>query len=331
MPSIAPDMSTIRSSNNRSPSESIVHVAVAVIRNENNEILIQQRAANTHQGGLWEFPGGKLEEGETVEQGLIREIKEELDIQVLLSRPLIKIQHDYGDRHVLLDVHFIEQWQGQVIANESQPLKWVAPEALINYSMPAADKPIVSAIQLPSHYVITPSKIEQPEAVLNRLEQLLNQEEKLFLYRVKSLQGMTHEELIQEFLERCDNFGAKLILHEQNKVNLPVHGIHLTESGLAQATDFDASKGLISASCHSLESLLKAQTIGASFAMLSPVMETQSHPGEPALGWQAFEEIVDRVNIPVYALGGMSPGHIKDSYKFGAQGIAAISHFWKDL
>lgn len=328
MRNTAPDMST-NSSSDRSQSESIVHVAVAVIRNDNNEILIQQRAADTHQGGLWEFPGGKLEQGETLQQGLIREIKEELDIQVLKYRPLIKIQHDYGDRHVLLDVYFIEQWKGRVLAKENQPIIWVKPDELSNYSMPAADKPIVSAIQLPSHYVITPSKIEEPEAVLNRLEQLLDQGEKLFLYRVKSLQGMTHEELVQAFLERCDNFGARLIVHEQNKVKVSVHGLHLTESGLAKAAELDTSNNLISASCHSYESLLKAQQLGASFAMLSPVMETQSHPGEPALGWQAFEEIVDHVNIPVYALGGMSPDLVQDAWQHGGQGIAAISHFWK--
>ena len=309
---------------------SVVHVAVAVIKNNKNEILIQKRAANTHQGGLWEFPGGKLEQNETLEQGLAREIHEELDLQVLQSRPLIKIQHDYGDRHVLLDVHCIEQFQGEAVAKENQPIQWVKAEDIRSYDMPKADIPIVSAIQLPRHYVITPSTIDNPDLILERFRQLLDAGERLFLYRVKRLNGMSHQELIEAFLNQCEKYNAKLIVHEKNQVDVSVHGLHLTESGLAQANNLETSEKLVSVSCHSHESLLKAQQLGASFAMLSPVMATQSHPGEPALGWKAFEEIVSKVNIPVYALGGMSPELVEDAWNHGAQGIAAISHFWKN-
>ena len=115
----------------------------------------------------------------------------------------------------------------------------------------------------------------------------------------------------------------------QNQVNIPAHGLHLTESGLSLISHLENPEKLTSVSCHTYESLLKAQQLGASFAMLSPVMETQSHPGEPALGWKSFEEIIDQVNIPVYALGGMSPDLVKAAWQHGAQGIAAISHFWK--
>ena len=311
---------------------SIVHVAVAVIKNELNQTLIQQRAADTHQGGLWEFPGGKLEAGETLEQALQREIHEELGIQVESSRPLIKVSHDYGDRKVLLDVHLVRQWCGQIQAREQQPLQWVGDEDLNNYPMPEADRPIVSALQLPSSYVITPSQIETPDKLLIHLERLLEQGERLFLYRVKSLLGMRHEELIDAMLIRCHRHQAKLLIHEKNRQQLTksieADGRHLTEDSLMGIDSGNLSQGLLSVSCHSLEALKKAQAIGADFAMLSPVEETGSHPGVLPLGWPAFAEIVSQANIPVYALGGMTVDKLEKAWLHGAQGVAGISSWW---
>lgn len=313
---------------------SIVHVAVAVIKNPQNQILIQQRAADTHQGGLWEFPGGKLETGETLVQALEREILEELDISVESSRPLIQISHDYGDRVVLLDVHLVNQWSGEVRALENQPLQWVDSSELQNYAMPEADKPIITTLQLPSSYVITPTHVESPDKLLDRMEQLLQQGERLFLYRIKSLQGLPHEELLAAMWDRCQSYNAQLLLHQNNhqalSASIDISGIHLTEQGLQQIEPNFVAKGLLSVSCHSLEALQKAQDIGADFAMLSPVQATSSHPGVTPLGWQSFADIVARTNIPVYALGGMTADMLEMAWGYGAQGVAGISSWWKD-
>lgn len=316
---------------------SVVHVAVAVIQNPHNEILIQQRAENTHQGGLWEFPGGKLEKGETLKEALEREIREELGITVNSSRPLIRISHDYGDRSVLLDVHYVYDWSGQVQALEGQPLQWILREKLSDYDMPEADKPIVTALNLPPVYVITPPHIHDAKNFLRILDTLLLQGERLFLYRVKSVQGFSHEELIAEMLSRCKKCNARLLIHEKNQqalVNISQGdferiGIHLTEEGLMQAESASFSERLLSVSCHSLETLKKAQDINADFAMLSPVETTASHPDTEPLGWESFARIVEQVNLPVYALGGMTKEKTDLAWLYGGQGVAGISSWWK--
>ncbi len=124
-----------------------VHVAVGVILDGDRNILLSLRADNAHQGGLWEFPGGKVEPAESLEIALRRELKEELDILPLRTSPLIEVSHDYGDKSVLLDVHLVWEFSGTPRGLEGQPLAWVAPAELPGYDFPAANLPIVEAVQ----------------------------------------------------------------------------------------------------------------------------------------------------------------------------------------
>jgi 8-oxo-dGTP diphosphatase len=125
----------------------IVHVAVGVVCNQQQQVLIALRRADQHQGGLWEFPGGKVEAGESVESALCREFREEVSLQLESYEPLIKIHHDYGDKQVLLDVWRILVWRGEACGREGQPLAWVNIGNLQDYHFPAANKPIVEALQ----------------------------------------------------------------------------------------------------------------------------------------------------------------------------------------
>jgi 8-oxo-dGTP diphosphatase len=125
----------------------LVHVAVAVITNDKAEVLLTRRHSQSHQGGLWEFPGGKLEAGESLAEALRRELLEELDLDVQAHEPLLQIQHDYGDKQVLLDVHRVTAFSGQPRPCEGQPMCWVSSTALSDYEFPAANKPIVAALQ----------------------------------------------------------------------------------------------------------------------------------------------------------------------------------------
>lgn len=133
-----------------------IRVAVAVISNPKGEILLTRRANDKHQGGLWEFPGGKCEPGEAVFDTLVREISEELDIKVTAAAPLISIPYQYPDLHVLLEVYRVTAFNGQPRGAEGQPMQWVSPEQLDSIALPAANRPIVRAIQLPELYLITP-------------------------------------------------------------------------------------------------------------------------------------------------------------------------------
>ena len=123
-----------------------VHVAVGVILDSSRRVLLTRRAADSHQGGLWEFPGGKVEPGESLAVALARELHEELGIRVRRSSPLLEVRHDYGDKQVRLDVHVVWEFEGQALGREGQPLAWVAGNELAHYSFPAANTPIVEAV-----------------------------------------------------------------------------------------------------------------------------------------------------------------------------------------
>lgn len=124
-----------------------IHVAAGVILNTHREVLLALRPAHKHQGGLWEFPGGKVEVGERVEDALNRELQEELGLSVLQSKPLLLIEHDYGDRHVTLDVWLVSSFAGEPAGREGQELRWVSISALSELSFPAANAPIVQHLQ----------------------------------------------------------------------------------------------------------------------------------------------------------------------------------------
>lgn len=126
---------------------SVVHVAVGVILDAGDRILLSRRHADSHQGGLWEFPGGKLEHGESLQQALERELEEELGILIGAISPLLEVSHDYGDKQVLLDVWCVRQFSGEAQGREGQPLAWVAADELASYRFPVANEPIVEAVQ----------------------------------------------------------------------------------------------------------------------------------------------------------------------------------------
>ena len=123
-----------------------VHVAAAVILGSDGCVLIARRPAHVHQGGLWEFPGGKVEAGETVVEALSRELHEELAIEVVTAEALLEVRHDYPDKSVLLDVWCVTEFAGKPVGNEGQPLCWVKVEQLQDYPFPAANQPIIKAV-----------------------------------------------------------------------------------------------------------------------------------------------------------------------------------------
>lgn len=123
----------------------IVNVAVGVIK-KNNAIFICKRADEQHQGGLWEFPGGKVEAGESVFAALKRELSEEVGITIHSSSQLMVIEHDYGDKCVKLDIHVVSNFSGEAHGAEGQPSEWVAINELSNYEFPAANAEIIEKI-----------------------------------------------------------------------------------------------------------------------------------------------------------------------------------------
>ena len=315
----------------------IVHVAVAVIVNENNEVCISLRDKDAHQGGLWEFPGGKVESDETIAQALIREIKEELNIEIRLTRPLITVTHTYSDKHVCLHVYKVLSYSGETKGLEGQEVKWVDISQLSLYDFPEANRPIIKALQLPEKYLITGKFIDSDDFIY-KLKTALNNNIKLVQLRLKkdSLKDLT---LLQALVEQtailCKQADAKLML------NLPVDFIDAIDLSKVEFSGYHADsrtlktlsqapKGaLFSASCHNVEELKRAIQLKSDFVVLSPVQHTASHPEMHALGWHQFSIMLENISVPVYALGGVSENDMETAWLHGAQGIAAISAFWK--
>lgn len=308
-----------------------IHVAAAVIRDAHGRILLTKRAEHLHQGGLWEFPGGKLEPGENMEQALRREIMEELGLQLLGHRPLIRNLYHYPDKSVLLDVHLVTDYRGIPEGLEGQPLQWVEPENLSSYPMPQADIPVIRAITLPERYLITGPDPMQSKQFLDRLKQALDADLRLVQLRLGVVPEKSVLELGREALELCRSRDARLLLNGSPEMaqRIDADGVHLTSVRLLQMTQRPLPEtSLVAASCHTKQELAHASALGLDFVVLSPVQETRSHPQARPLGWDGFGELVEEADMPVYALGGMQDGDLSRAWEHGAQGIAGISCFW---
>lgn len=308
-----------------------LHVAAAVIRGADGRVLIARRPEHKHQGGLWEFPGGKVEAGETVEAALQRELQEELGIRVSASRPLIQVRHDYPDQQVLLDVHEVTAFAGEAHGAEGQPLAWVAPRELAGYAFPEANRAIVAAARLPAQYLITPDDLA-PDELLRGVRQALADGIRLVQLRAPNMYSPEYRDLATDIQGLCAG-KAQLMLKGPLEWlgDFPAAGWHLTAEQLRKyapnGRPFPRERWL-AASCHNAEELALAMQMGVDFVTLSPVQATQSHPDAPPLGWEAAAALIRGFDRPVYLLGGVGPAELERASQAGAQGVAGIRAFW---
>jgi 8-oxo-dGTP diphosphatase len=314
-----------------------LQVAVGVVKNADGQVLISRRAPTLHQGGLWEFPGGKIEPGESAEQALHRELNEELDISINAPAPLITVHHDYPDKSVRLYVFSVEHFRGEVKHAHGQPVRWVDLSELSRYRFPAANRPIITAARLPPRYAIW-DEADESEPLAN-LKKILAKGIKLVQARLKSLPSQRAEAYLAEASSLCRQREAVLLMNsdvvfagdvsnaQKARFDRLTDGIHLTGRHLMALEKRPESYHWVAASCHNLEELLHAQKIGADFVVLAPVLATATHPEAVPLGWEQFSELAAQVNIPVYALGGMSESYLDAARRAGGQGIAGIRTF----
>lgn len=313
-----------------------LHVVAGVILDGNGRVLVARRAGHVHQGGLWEFPGGKLEPGEDAASGLQRELHEELGISVTQMRPLLRVRHDYPDKAVLLDVWRIEAFKGEAHGCEGQPIRWLPPSQLVPADFPAANLPIIRAAQLPDRYLVSPDPSGPADDAdfgdfLARLQRALQGGIRLVQLRAHALDDAQYVELAQQCLVLCRRYQARLMLNRDPEVlaGVDADGIHLTSERLqALAHRPIAADKWLAASCHNAAELALAARLGVDFAVLAPVQPTRSHPQAVALGWPGFADLADLAEMPVYALGGMAVADLAIAWQHGAQGIAAIRGLW---
>ncbi|MDH3692068.1 MAG: Nudix family hydrolase [Gammaproteobacteria bacterium] len=312
--------------------EARIHVAVGIVLDSHDRVLIAQRRSDGLHARKWEFPGGKFEPGESAIDALRRELHEELGICVLHAYPLITIAHDYGSRKVLLGVWRVTKFTGTPTNRENQNIQWVIPSDLWQFDLLAANRRIAQAIRLPSLYLITAAWRYGTEATLRRLEQALRAGARLVQLREKQMHRADLLSFADEVISLCHGCGAEVLLNADASLvkRSAADGIHLDSSALKRCETRPLPQDMwVGASCHDATELERAAQIPVDFAVLGPVFATQSHPNADPLSWQRFSALTETATFPVFAIGGMNPDHVSRARSAGAQGLAMISGIWE--
>ncbi|MGP1715860.1 MAG: Nudix family hydrolase [Methylophilus sp.] len=313
----------------------LVQVAVAILTKPTGEYLLASRPQGKGWAGWWEFPGGKIESGESPEHALIRESQEELGITPTQIQPWIKRRYDYPATHdaeaktVLLHFFFVSAWQGELQAREGQQLAWQHPQKLNVSPVLPANAPIMQALSLPPVYAISNVQEMGEQAFLQALRLQLDQGLQLLQIRESQLSPDDLARLSAQVLSLCAPYDCRCLLNSspEQTAQLGYQGVHLNSQRLMAMTT-KPDHLLIGASCHDAEQLQKAQSLHLDFALLSPVLPTQSHPQALGLGWEKFADMLSGLEIPTYGLGGMRPEHLAKAQASGARGIAMQRGCW---
>jgi 8-oxo-dGTP diphosphatase len=306
-----------------------VEVAAAVIERPDGTFLMASRPEGKVYAGWWEFPGGKVEAGETARQALDRELKEELGIEVKTAYPWLNRAFDYEHARVMLRFFRVTDWTGEPHPHEGQGgLAWThAARPEVEPILPA-NGPILRGLELPLIYGITVAAETGVEAFMARLEGALASGLRLVQLREKGLPAAELARLGERVAEACQRYGARLMVNADPALATRLGaGVHLTSAqlaGLSERPDLP----WVGTSCHDAAELARAVALNVDFVVLGPVCQTASHPGAPPLGWTRFANLIQDYPLPVYALGGLTGDDLPRARQAGAQGIAMRSGAW---
>jgi 8-oxo-dGTP diphosphatase len=310
-----------------------LHVMAGVLLDPAGRVLLAQRPPGKHLAGLWEFPGGKLEPGESPQVALARELREELGIDPLAVAPLIRVPWQYGERGLVLDAWSITRWHGTPSSLEGQALQWCVPARVDPSILAPADRPILQALRLPVRYPITPAEVAvgQYDHLLGRLHAAIAGGERLLQLHLPGWPRETVRNLAAELLPVARQHDAWLMLHADiegaRQLGAGV-GVQLEPRQLSEWSERPLPwRQPIGASCSGAAELAQAVRLGADFATLSAVAATSTQPEATPLGWAGFRVLVAEAALPVYALGGMTPLDAGRSRKLGGQGVAGTRIF----
>ena len=310
-------------------SDKIVDVAAAVILKPDGEFLFARRPEGKAYAGYWEFPGGKVEPGERVEQALVREIREELGLEVTQSYPWVTHVFTYPHATVRLHFYRVTGWQGEPHPHEGQIFAWQRPEATDVSPILPANGPILRALSLP--HVMGVSNVAELGAgdFLVRLESALQRGLRLVQLREKHLSDTEFELIAKQAIALAHRYHAHVLINADPAfaVRCGADGVHLAAGrllGLAARPDI----GWCGASCHSREEMDHAARLGLDYAVLGPVLPTLTHPGSSTLGWERFAQWTRDYPLPVYAIGGMRADLLETAWQHGAHGIAMLRGAW---
>ena len=312
-----------------------LHVLAGALRDREGRVLLAERPTGKHLAGLWEFPGGKREPGETPLAALSRELDEELGIALVEAAPLIRVPWRYHERGLLLDAWIVTRWRGEPRSLEGQGLRWCRPMEADPASLAPADRAILQALRLPPHYLVTPAEVLPAERDFwfGRIGHAIATGERLLQLRLPLWPREAVREFAAALLPLAHERGTQLLLNADIEGARALGiGVHLTGAQLAALGERPLPpQQVVGASCHDAAQLAQALKLEVDFATLSPVAATASHPQAQPLGWSNFQELAEAAAVPVYALGGMAPVQLAQARAMGAQGVAGIRGFWPAL
>jgi len=307
----------------------VVDVGAAVITRPDGSFLLAERPPGKVYAGYWEFPGGKIEAGESIRAGLVRELHEELGIDAETAYPWLT--HVFTYPHATVRLHFfrVTRWLGEPHGREDQRINWMRPEQAPLEPMLPANTPIFRALRLPPVYAISNAQELGERRFLERLDAALAMGLRLVQVREPLMRPAQLARFAGAVLSRCRAHGAKTLLNRDGELAkmLGADGVHLSSVQLIQIErrpDFP----LVGASCHNREELLQAANLGLDFCVLGPVLATQSHPDAALLGWAGFARVATDSPLSVYALGGLEPGDLVTAWSYGGHGIAMQRSAW---
>ncbi len=308
-----------------------IEVAAAVILRDDGRFLLAQRPAGKVYAGYWEFPGGKIEDGESAEDALGRELHEELGIEVERAYPWITRDYDYAHAAVRLRFFRVVGWRGEPHGKEDQGFAWQSTRELTVSPLLPANGPVLGALDLPAVYGISNAAALGADEFLRRLERALQHGLFLFQIREKALANAALRAFAIRAIALARRHGARVLINDSVEFahELGAEGVHLTAARLAsleKRPDLD----LVGASCHDEAELARAAQIGADFVVLGPVLPTPSHPGASGLGWDRFKALIRDYPLPVYALGGMRADDLCVAWQAGAHGVSMMRGAWEE-
>lgn len=310
-------------------SPKIIDVAAAVLLREDGAFLLAQRPPGKVYEGYWEFPGGKIEAGETPLCALCRELHEELGITEVAAHPWLERVFTYP--HAVVRLHFFRAffWKGEPHGIEGQQLSWQHLPLLSVAPLLPANAPVLHALELPDLYAISNAAELGSEEFMRRLERALQNGLRLLQVREKNLSGEALARLALRAVQLAHRYEAKVLVN--GDVDLAqfvgADGVHFTGAQLHDCRSRPAFSWC-SASCHNRAELQRAGELELDCALLSPVLPTRSHPGAAHLGWEKFAAMVAGTAIPVYALGGLAAEDLPVAQRHGAHGIALLRQAW---
>lgn len=307
----------------------VTHVAAAVILRADGAVLLAQRPAGKPYAGYWEFPGGKLEPGESPRDALARELVEELGIVVRRAAPWIVQEHVYPHAHVELHFFRVFAFDGEPVGHDGQAFSWQRPGAFDVAPLLPANTRVLAALALPPTMGITCAEDLGEEAFLERAERAFSRGLRLVQLREKAWTRARRDAFASRLVLLAHAHGAKVVVNGtvDDARRVDADGVHWTAAALAAATSRPAGM-LVGVSCHTRGDLAGAAALGVDYALVGPVQATPTHPDAVPLGWDGFARAIERTRVPVYALGGIAPADLGTALDHGAHGIAMRRGAW---